>query len=86
MIIKVRQRHIKEAGNSYNGFTCPIARATEEQTGWETLVTHDCLRVNGIHYHVPRSVHRFLNAIDEGRPIRPFNFKLQGYLSEPAKN
>ena len=76
MIIKVTQRDIC-LGIRGMSSSCPIARALNNQTGTNTnyVYNHEIIHM-GIRCYCPRSVKRFVKSFDKGRPVKPFNFKL----------
>lgn len=81
MIIKVTNKHIKKYKRRNLSCTkCPVALAVAERIGGVTWVSDRCISLDLghtiKHIKAPRSVTRFVKSHDAGRPIRPFNFKL----------
>jgi hypothetical protein len=86
MIIKVKAKHIRLGEKQSRG--CPVYLAILDATGNERFNvdhynkevhlsrnTHE--NIAGIVYYVvPRSVKRFVEAFDDDRKVKPFNFKL----------
>lgn len=82
-LIHVTQEHIKAARTDagYTGHTCPVARAVEDAglSNNGTRVTEDSIQLNYYDFNsqrisAPRSVRRFVNRFDQGKPVQPFNF------------
>jgi len=84
MIVHVKKRHIKFGEPSCSS-RCPVALAINVVDGFnkEVLVSpkdkdlRGGIKIGNKHYHAPRSVERFVNRFDKGKPVKPFNFKLK---------
>ena len=78
MLIEVRQSHIR-CGEPRSYTRCPIALALSPYLG-ETPFVVDCDQVclQGAKrkLHLPRSAQRFIALFDEGKPVKPFRFRL----------
>lgn len=85
-LIKVLPKHIKKGKPECMG-KCPVALALLEQTDYQRvavdtdeieLVTdeNEWFYDNSLKVRSPRSVQRFINRFDTGKPVQPFNFYL----------
>lgn len=79
--VTVTQEHIANGSKSDCGH-CPVALALLEATGadrvfvgYGAINTHNGDKVTCFMW--PRSVTRFVDKFDEGRPVKPFTFKLR---------
>ncbi len=86
MLIKVTQDDINTGiKNSYH--CCPVSRAVKRQTNSQLVFTtyrkiilsKDCKKLV---FSASRSVQRFIKKFDDGKPVKPFNFKLQHEVEE----
>lgn len=79
MQIKVTQQHIKK-GRRASARSCPIALALNEQVGALAIVGHGSASAgvdpNRRHFDLPRAVRRFIYQFDEGKAVKPFNFRV----------
>ena len=76
MIIKVIQRHIKN-GVRLNPFSCPIALALREKlNSYHIKVDKDECVIDTLVYKLPRFAQHFIKKFDDGKKVKPFNFKL----------
>lgn len=84
-LIHVTKEHIKAARTDagYTSFSCPVARAVESAglSNNGTRVTVSSIQLNYYDFNsqrvpAPRSVRRFVNRFDQGKPVQPFNFYL----------
>jgi hypothetical protein len=77
MIINVTQRHIDQ-GCRGSVYSCPIARAIQEKTGVLCGVRYDHVFIRGRELHLPHKAFVFITNYDEGEPVQPFRFELEG--------
>ena len=78
MIVKVTQEHI-DKGRRRATSACPIALALKEQLGHEVVVGEfsTYIGINSDSIPLPRSAQRFVARFDRGKPVKPFNFRVQ---------
>ena len=85
-LIHVTKEHIEAACTDagYTSFTCPVARAVGDSglSDNGTRVTESFIHLryydfNSQRISAPRSVQRFVNRFDKGKPVQPFNFYLE---------
>jgi hypothetical protein len=66
-------------GRRLDAAFCPVSFAVKRATGsGRVFACSQCLEVdNEVIEPAPRSVARFVNAFDRGRPVKPFAFILK---------
>ncbi len=59
-------------------YYCPIALAWKRQSGHRAAVSAGSLKdTHTLQWHsLPRSAQRFIKAFDNGKPVEPFEFKI----------
>ncbi len=77
MKIEVKQVHI-EQGREGNAFSCPIALALNDATGFKWIVgCHDCNRLEiREDIGLPKEAIKFIENFDSNLPVSPFEFEL----------
>lgn len=82
--IEVSKRDIR-LGTPGEIFVCPLARATRRTLGLKATDAVCVASTVGIYrtpvsleedYELPKRANKFVLAFDEGKPIKPFSFKL----------
>lgn len=80
MIISVKQKHIR-SGKRKMARSCPVAMALKDARILSPQVCYTLiysrLKNGKLKAHrTSRRVKRFINAFDDGRKVKPFNFRL----------
>lgn len=75
MLIDVTSDHIKN-GKRLESDCCPIALALKDSGwGYARVMNSEC-EVDDMWFTLPRSAKRFVSSVDNGRPVKPFRFRL----------
>jgi hypothetical protein len=77
MLIEVTEKHIKK-GRIFDADFCPIAFAIRDK-GFDNVAVFSNEVDLGLKEYkpLPRSAQRFVQAFDNRKPVKPFNFKLE---------
>ena len=76
MKIQIKKKHI-EQGKRGRSTLCPIALALKEK-GFECVkVNAETVEVDGTDLVLSKQEARFVELFDDGRPVKPFVFRLK---------
>lgn len=74
--VSITQEDI-DVGEPRNGRKCAVNRAIKRATGstgvWVDGMT---IEIDGKEYRTPSAVETFINDLDNGRPVEPFEFRI----------